>query len=498
MARLLQNLREMEVTRETYWRRHPGTSPTKLRWRALTVKHAFHVQPGETILELGAGSGLWTEHLAEQLGGENPITAVVLDDDLARELEARDLPNVTVHRPSPVGLDLPVNAFDYAVGTSILSHDEYAVNLRGLLPALRPGGQILFFEANFWNPQVLAKSMLPGVGRWSGNAPGQIGMRKYRLLQETSRQGFTNVEIVPFDIVHPRTPTRAVDAVQSLAFLLEQMPGARELCGTLYIWARKPGDRRARRRHANLAVHESLRNSTSVVVPCHDEETTIPTLIAALLEAYDPYIHEILVVDDCSTDRTAEVALAIAEDEPRVKLVRRRPPGGVGRALRDGYAAATGRYVLSLDSDFTLIVPELRGLFDAVAAGRDGAIGSRFSRDSILVNYPFPKIVANRSFHVLLRLLTGMRVRDVTNNLKLYPRELFQRIEITEDGFAANAETGIGPLLEGRSIEEVPISWIDRTPEMGRSSFGILVAGPGYARVLARTVRRHRGRRPAG
>ena len=151
--------------------------------------------------------------------------------------------------------------------------------------------------------------------------------------------------------------------------------------------------------------------------------------------------------------------------------------------------------MLSLDSDFTLIVPELRGLFDAVAAGRDGAIGSRFSRDSILVNYPFPKIVANRSFHALLRLLTGMQVRDVTNNLKLYPRDLLGRLEITEDGFAANAETGIGPLLEGRSIEEVPISWIDRTPEMGRSSFGILGAGPGYARVLARTVRRRRGRR---
>ena len=65
VTRLMHNLREMERSRERYWLRHPGTSPTKLRWRALTVKHAFHVLPGETVLELGAGSGLWTEHLTD-------------------------------------------------------------------------------------------------------------------------------------------------------------------------------------------------------------------------------------------------------------------------------------------------------------------------------------------------------------------------------------------------------------------------------------------------
>ena len=74
------NLRAMERTREAYWRRYPATSPVKLRWRALTVRHCFHTLPGESILELGAGSGLWTEHLATALKGECPITAVVFDE----------------------------------------------------------------------------------------------------------------------------------------------------------------------------------------------------------------------------------------------------------------------------------------------------------------------------------------------------------------------------------------------------------------------------------
>ena len=76
---LEQNLRDMERSREAYWLRYPATSPIKLRWRALTVRHSFHVLPGESILELGAGSGLWTKHLADVLRDQNPITGAVFN-----------------------------------------------------------------------------------------------------------------------------------------------------------------------------------------------------------------------------------------------------------------------------------------------------------------------------------------------------------------------------------------------------------------------------------
>ena len=240
----------------------------------------------------------------------------------------------------------------------------------------------------------------------------------------------------------------------------------------------------------NLATHAELHGSTSVVIPCHDEESTVGQLVTGLLDAYGDYIHEIVVVDDSSTDGTAQVVRELAAREPRVHLVQRTSNPGVGGALRDGYAAATGRYVLSLDCDFVLIVPELRDLFDAVAEGRDGAIGSRFSHQSILVNYPLPKILANRAFHLLLRPFLGRRVRDVSNNLKLYRDDVVRDLEITEPGFAANAEIGIQPLLARRDIEEVPMSWVDRAPNMGTSAFNIARAGPGYIRVLARLARR--------
>jgi dolichol-phosphate mannosyltransferase len=64
-----------------------------------------------------------------------------------------------------------------------------------------------------------------------------------------------------------------------------------------------------------------------------------------------------------------------------VRVINRKPPNGVGRALRDGYAAATRDYILTMDSDFVQIVPEMHDLFDAVAEGYDGAIGSRFTQE---------------------------------------------------------------------------------------------------------------------
>ena len=488
-ATLEENLREMERTREEYWLRYPATSPTKLEWRALTVRHAFHVLPGERVLELGAGTGLWTEHLTAALRGECPITAVVFDEAFAADLAARALPNVEVEHVRGRLDELPAESFDYVVGTAIICHDRYGENLRALHRLLKPGGQLLFFEANFWNPQVLVKSLVKPIGELAGNAECQIGMRRWKLVQEASRSGYVEVEVIPYDILHPRAPARLIPAIQSTAYLLERVPAVRDLCGTLYIWARKPGIRRSRLPNANLATHESLRGTTSVVIPCHNEEQTVGQLVTGLLDAYDEYIHEIVVVDDSSTDDTAEVVRRLAADEPRIRLLSRTSNPGVGGALREGFAAATGRYVLSLDCDFVLIVPELRDLFDAVAAGRDGAIGSRFSHRSILVNYPLPKILANRAFHILLRPLLGRRVRDVSNNLKLYRADVVCDLEITEPGFAANAEIGIQPLLARRDIEEVPISWVDRAPDMGTSAFNIARAGPGYVRVLGRLAR---------
>ncbi len=77
--------------------------------------------------------------------------------------------------------------------------------------------------------------------------------------------------------------------------------------------------------------------------------------------------------------------------------------------------------------DFVQMVPEFRDLFEAVASGY-GAIGSRFSHESMLINYPFFKILCNRGFHLIVKLLLLHNVRDISNNLKLYRTEILKEL----------------------------------------------------------------------
>ena len=424
----------------------------------------------------------------EVLAGRNPIVGAVFNSDYLEQANQKKITNAKFILVNDLLEDLPNASFDYVVGNSILCHNLYPQNLYAIYRLLKPGGQILFFEANHWNPQVFIKNSIRALRRASGQAPCQIGMRKFRLMQIASHQGFTNVDIIPYDIIHPRTPRALISFIQSKAYVFEQAPLIRELCGTLYIWAKKPGDEIVRRPKVKLTEHAQLFHAVSFVVPAFNEDMNIARLVDAIVQFYDDYIHEIIIVNDNSRDRTADVTLEVAKREPRVKLVNRRPPNGVGRALRDGYAAATGRYILTMDCDFVQILPEMRDLFDAIANGRDGAIGSRFSHDSVLINYPFFKILCNRSFHVLVKLLLLPKVRDVSNNLKLYRTEILKNLEIEEPHFAANIETGLKPLLASYDIEEVPVSWINRTVEMGRSSFRIVGVAPNYFMSLVRII----------
>jgi glycosyltransferase involved in cell wall biosynthesis len=264
---------------------------------------------------------------------------------------------------------------------------------------------------------------------------------------------------------------------------LENAPLFQQMAGSILLHGQKPPSG-IKTVASPLSGHEALREAISVVIPCRNEEMNVAPLVERILALYGPYIHEIIPVNDGSTDRTGAVMDELAARDARVRPLHRTPPHGVGHAIAAGLRAATGRYVLTMDCDFQHLLPEFRDLFDEVARGWDVVVGSRFSRHSVLLNYPFMKIVANRGFHLLARLLLWRRFRDVTNNLKILRREVVQDLVLRQPGFAVNAETGLQPILLGYAVREIPVSWINRTPGMGASSFRLLRVGGGYWTVL--------------
>jgi SAM-dependent methyltransferase len=477
----------LERDRESRWERQGRASDLKLNWRALFLDKFLHILPGEEILEFGAGSGALTARLSEALRGRNPITAVVFSPELLERARSRHIANAHFVAASDFFAGAPSESFDFVVGSGMLWHSGLQETLEEFHRVLKPGGQILFFEPNLRLPARLCNEMVSRRGEMGFHASPE------QVVAACEERGFSGVTASPHDIVSCRFGYRLMRRIQAKAVLVEHMPALRSACGSMCVSARKPGDHV--RPKPNLAEHPQLRRAVSVVVPAHNEESNIQTLVDGLLGFYGDYIHEIVIVNDNSSDRTAEAVLRAARKEPRVRLVNRTGPNGVGRALRDGYQAATGRYILSMDCDFVAILPEFRGLFDAVAQGRDGAIGSRFSHESVLLNYPFAKMVSNRVCHLLIKTFLLDGVRDLSNNLKLYRADILRNLEIQSPFFAANLETGLKPMLRGYDIAEVPISWINRTPEMGSSSFHLRRVCADYAKALYRCWRGVRQRR---
>jgi dolichol-phosphate mannosyltransferase len=468
-------LARLEEARELRWaKREPAAVALKLRWRASVVQHLLGVLPGDQLLEFGAGSGLLTAELSRLLEVQSRVTAVSFSKELTDKMRKRRLPRVSV---AANGLSsLPENHFDFAVGSGMLLHAQFAECLRRIFDCLKPGGRILFFEPNFRFPARLANEL-----RFRDRTFTQPS-----VIEECARAGFSEVDLAPHDIVSSNLTLRWMTLLQGKAILLEHLPVIRTACASVRLMAMKPGVRE--KPPPDLASLPGLAEAVSVVIPARNEAANIPSLVSQLLAMYGRYIHEILIVNDGSTDETAAILDQLATGDSRVRAVHRSSPNGVGLALRDGYRFATGRYILSMDCDFAGILPQLVTLFKAVAEGRDGAIGSRFSHDSILVGYPFSKLLFNRLCHAVIKLFLVSTVRDITNNLKLYRAEIFKELNIRSQHFSANLETGLGPLLAGYDIVEVPISWVNRTKEMGASSFSLRHVGMAYTVTLRRYV----------
>ena len=473
----LSSIAERERFRDRYWRSRDPIYEDRLLWRAQSFRHLVHLLPGQSILELGAGEGMFTRQLLAVSRGENPITAVTFTEPHA-QLDPLPAP---VEMISAVTLRaLAGRRFSFVIAIDLLDRSNSPWLLQQQYDLLEPGGQLVLYESNPWNPVLKLRRAL---GRLVGQHDPRRLLDRPSLYELLSEIGYIRTFAIFNDFVYAPLARWMIWPLRNLSILLENTPGIRLLAGSILIHAQKP-PRVAVRPDVSLCEHPSLLGAISAVVPCHNEEMNVGPLVANLVRYYDDYLHEIVLVDDNSTDRTAEVIRELAGKDPRIRPVFRTPPNGVGRAIADGFRASTGRYVLSMDCDFQHLLPEIRDLFDAAAEGYDVVIGSRFSRHSILLNYPFQKIFANRAFHLIARVLLRIPTRDLTNNLKLMRREVVDRLDLTQTGFAVNAETGLQPVMMGYRVREVPISWINRTPDMGVSSFRLAKVGGGYFQVL--------------
>ena len=206
-----------------------------------------------------------------------------------------------------------------------------------------------------------------------------------------------------------------------------------------------------------------MRRSLSIVIPAYNEEMRLP----ASLQIIQEYLtrgrwefSEIVVVNDGSRDRTADVARATG-----VRVLENPGNRGKGYSVRHGIEEARGDWILFTDADLSAPIEELDKLW--TVAERDGTpvvIGSRaVDRSLVGVHQPLPREAMGRFFNVVMRLITGLPFRDTQCGFKLFEstaaREIFRRQ--TLDGFGFDVEVMFLALRLGYPAREVAVKWND-------------------------------------
>jgi len=217
-----------------------GTPAGRLRAkrRAELIATGANLGPGMRALEIGCGTGLFTE-MFTQTGAH--LVAVDISADLLAKARARGLPANRVHFLEKRFEECDVEGpFDAIVGSSILHHLDIKVALPKIYALLKPGGVMSFAEPNMLNPQIMIQKNIPWVKERLGDSPDETAFARWRLRRLLLQIGFENPVITPFDWLHPATPERIIGAVKLIEGWLEKIPVLREFAGSLYIRAYRP------------------------------------------------------------------------------------------------------------------------------------------------------------------------------------------------------------------------------------------------------------------
>ncbi|MCL5265896.1 MAG: glycosyltransferase family 2 protein [Chloroflexi bacterium] len=196
----------------------------------------------------------------------------------------------------------------------------------------------------------------------------------------------------------------------------------------------------------------------SVVLPAYNEEENVPKTVAAIVGAVEKSTtdYEVIIVDDGSRDRTAEVTRELARKYPAVRLVQHPANRGYGGALATGFAAATKELVFFTDADNQFDVTEISKLLPYIGEF-DMVIGYRAPRVD-----PFIRKLNAFGWKLLTNLLFGYTARDIDCAFKLFKRSVLDNVEVESRGATFSAELLVRARRKGYRIKEVPVKHLPR------------------------------------
>lgn len=224
----------------------------------------------------------------------------------------------------------------------------------------------------------------------------------------------------------------------------------------------------------------------SVIVPAHNEEANIVQTLEVVREALtrETIDFEIIVVDDNSSDATSAVVAELCSDDDRVRLVRRSPPAGFGRAIRTGVDEVSGDCVVICMADLSDDPEDVVAYYRKLQEGYDCVFGSRFMPGGSTHRYPKLKLLVNRIVNRTIQVLFLTRHNDLTNAFKAYRTSVIRDCgPYRSSHFNITLEMSLSALIRRYHIAAIPIRWHGRDAgvtkmrmtEMGRRYLSTLL-----------------------
>jgi dolichol-phosphate mannosyltransferase len=213
---------------------------------------------------------------------------------------------------------------------------------------------------------------------------------------------------------------------------------------------------------------------TLIIIPTYNERDNIRKLIPEIKRINKKV--DILVIDDSSSDGTADIVYNFSKKDKKIKLMKRPYKSGLGKAYIDGFKyALQNKYdlIFEMDADFShdpKYIPD----FLKEIRNYDLVIGSRYINGVSVVNWPISRLVLSQFANFYARFITGLPLTDCTSGYKCYRRKVIEAIDLNKihsDGYAFQIEMHYKAWKKGFKIKEIPIIFVDRhsgTSKMSR------------------------------
>ena len=210
----------------------------------------------------------------------------------------------------------------------------------------------------------------------------------------------------------------------------------------------------------------------SIIIPVRNEEILIKKIIDQLESKLKISSYEIIFINDFSTDNTNEITKELIKNKTQINIYDNNKKG-LGGAIIQGIHKSSGEFICIMMSDLSDSIDDLEKYYDIIKNENiDAVFGSRFIEGAKLIDYPKKKLILNRIFNIVTKLLFISKYNDFTNAFKIYKKEaLLKTFPLVSESFNIFLELPLKIISRKMKYKIIPISWVNR--KKGTSKFDI-------------------------